>query len=98
MILSKLKTAAAVICAPGISGDRPRHGGTSCGRRSPEGRRKAQSEPAPSPPVLPNRLQPFLSALEVLGEEAWSLSLRDAIRIGLEAPGMSASAAARTVD
>ncbi len=83
MILSKLKTAAAVICALafftiGI--------GTAARVAAGDPKRpsdQAQSEPAP-PPATGLQVAPVPPPLVGLGDETWSLSLRDAIRIGLD--------------
>ncbi len=83
MILSKLKTVAAVICATAflaaglgtavrVAAKDPRVPGDSAPSEAP---RPASSQPSPlvsSPPP------------EKLGDKAWSLSLRDAVRIGLK--------------
>jgi len=83
MILSKLKTAAAVICAIAFV-----TAGLGTAARVAAGDPKrpsdqVQSEPAP-PPATGSQVLTVPPPLVGLGDETWSLSLCDSIRIGLD--------------
>ena len=74
---------------PRLSHGRPRDGRAGCAKETPRSRAirlraSCARPPSPRSSSYWQNLRATLPRLEVLGDEAWSLSLRDAVRIGLD--------------